>query len=100
VDVQLCEEPFDIRSNNSFTVPSGVYHALKIVIGDGAGENWWCVAFPGLCIIAAGEDFEAVTAAAGFPRSLQKTLTRADECELRFGILEVLGELENILFAE
>ncbi|MCI8608403.1 MAG: stage II sporulation protein R [Firmicutes bacterium] len=31
--------------------PAGNYEALNIVIGEGAGQNWWCVLFPPLCLI-------------------------------------------------
>ena len=31
------------------------YKALRVVLGDGAGENWWCVIFPPLCIVDAAE---------------------------------------------
>ena len=31
--------------------PAGDYDALQIVLGDGAGHNWWCVLFPPLCIV-------------------------------------------------
>lgn len=30
--------------------PAGEYDALRVVLGDGKGENWWCVMFPPLCI--------------------------------------------------
>lgn len=33
------------------TYPEGEYEALKIVIGQGEGENWWCVVFPPLCLV-------------------------------------------------
>ena len=33
------------------TFPAGNYEALNITIGEGDGENWWCVLFPPLCII-------------------------------------------------
>lgn len=28
----------------------GDYQALRIILGQGQGENWWCVMFPPLCI--------------------------------------------------
>lgn len=31
--------------------PAGKYQALKIVIGEGDGKNWWCVLFPPLCYV-------------------------------------------------
>lgn len=31
--------------------PAGAYPALRVVLGEGAGQNWWCVLFPPLCIL-------------------------------------------------
>ena len=50
--VTLQEEVFDTRYYDTFTLPSGVYEALRITIGEGEGKNWWCVVFPTLCIPA------------------------------------------------
>lgn len=37
--------------------PAGDYEALKVTIGAGEGQNWWCVLFPPLCFVelASGE---------------------------------------------
>ena len=32
-------------------LPAGKYKALRIIIGEGKGKNWWCVMFPPLCFI-------------------------------------------------
>ncbi len=32
-------------------MPQGQYEAYKIVIGNGQGQNWWCVMFPPLCFV-------------------------------------------------
>lgn len=47
---------FTTRRYGGLTVPAGYYDALRIVIGEGEGHNWWCVMFPPLCLGAA-EDF-------------------------------------------
>ena len=31
--------------------PQGKYEAFRIIIGDGKGQNWWCVMFPPLCFV-------------------------------------------------
>ena len=98
VDVSLCRESFDTRVYDTFTLPAGIYHALRIVIGEGQGKNWWCVVFPGFCIPASSEGFEDVAAVSGFPKGLNDALTGTQKYELRFGVLEVLGKLENMLF--
>jgi len=36
--------------------PEGEYESLKIVLGKGEGENWWCVMFPPLCIVGFEKD--------------------------------------------
>ena len=38
--------------------PAGYYRAVKVVLGAGEGDNWWCVIFPPLCIIAAPDEEE------------------------------------------
>lgn len=50
--VKICEEKFPTRSYEELTLKSGVYDALIIELGTGAGDNWWCVAFPPLCFVA------------------------------------------------
>lgn len=44
------------KSYGSITFPAGNYEAFTIKIGEGSGENWWCVMFPPICII--GEENE------------------------------------------
>jgi len=100
VSVSLAREAFDTRVYDTFTLPAGVYNALRIVIGEGQGKNWWCVMFPTLCIPAAGEEYEDVTASAGFPEALSGALAGEQTYELRFGILDAVGKLENMLFPE
>jgi stage II sporulation protein R len=42
---------FPIKKYGTITLPAGEYKALRIVLGDGEGKNWWCVMFPPLCFI-------------------------------------------------
>lgn len=42
---------FPEKRTNSLFLPAGEYRAIKVVIGDGAGHNWWCVLFPPLCFV-------------------------------------------------
>lgn len=36
----------------------GEYESLLITLGEGKGDNWWCVLFPPLCLIEAEESSE------------------------------------------
>ena len=96
--VTLAKETFDTRYYDTFKLPAGIYEALRITIGEGEGKNWWCVVFPGLCIPATSSGFADVAAGAGFDECLVSTLE--GEYEIRFFLLDKLGELENILFQE
>jgi stage II sporulation protein R len=35
---------------NDLVLPAGKYQALKVLIGESGGSNWWCVMYPPLCI--------------------------------------------------
>ncbi len=52
-EVELIAGRFDFpdRDYGGDFYPAGKYDALRIVIGDGAGHNWWCVMFPPLCLV-------------------------------------------------
>lgn len=40
---------FPNKEYKDITLPAGEYRGLKVVLGDGKGENWWCVMYPPLC---------------------------------------------------
>ena len=96
--VSLQVEEFAARVYDTFALPAGLYDSLRITIGEGEGRNWWCVTFPTLCIPATTEGFEAVAAGAGFSEELTGSLT--GEYEVRFYLLDLLGQLENFLHRE
>ncbi len=93
--VTFLREAFPTRAYETFSLPAGVYRSLRITIGEGAGENWWCVVFPALCMQATGSDVKDVAAGAGFSGPLADTLTGNAGYELRFYFLELLGSAEN-----
>lgn len=96
--VTLTKEAFDTRFYDTFRLPAGVYESLRIVIGEGEGKNWWCVVFPSLCLPATSSGFESVAAGAGFDEALIDALEGKSEYEIRFFLLDKLGELENKFF--
>ncbi|WP_366924831.1 stage II sporulation protein R [Metallumcola ferriviriculae] len=51
VEALLGEFDFPVKSYGSITLPAGRYQALRVVIGEGSGENWWCILFPPLCFV-------------------------------------------------
>ena len=93
----LAVEAFTTRVYETFTLPSGMYDALRITIGEGAGQNWWCVTFPSLCLPATSTGFEEVASCAGFSDELIDTLEGKAGYEIRFYFLDLLGRIENLL---
>ncbi len=57
VTAVLKEEVFPGRQYGNVSFPAGEYTALRVIIGRGAGQNWWCVMFPPMCCFA--EEAEA-----------------------------------------
>ena len=64
VSARLERTEFPEKVYDGFALPAGEYLALRLVIGEGAGQNWWCVVFPPLCMTAA-TDLEETAVAAG-----------------------------------
>ena len=90
VSISLAQEAFPTRDYDTFSLPSGVYQALRVVIGEGEGQNWWCVVFPKLCMSAASEEFREMS---NFSDTLNDSLT--GKYEIRFWLLDQLGRIEN-----
>ena len=60
--VELERADFPQIDYNGLVFASGEYDALRIVLGEGQGHNWWCVLFPPLCFVdlAAEVDDQAM----------------------------------------
>ena len=72
----------------------GEYLALRILIGEAAGRNWWCVVFPPLCT-AAASDVPAVALDAGLTDQEVTLITEADEGNiLKFKSVELWQALK------
>jgi len=46
---------FPKKQYENITLPAGNYNAVRVIIGSGVGENWWCVMYPPLCFGAEGK---------------------------------------------
>lgn len=78
VRAELTDTEFPTRAYDGFTLPAGEYLALRVVIGQGAGRNWWCVVFPPLCT-AASADVPAAALAAGLTEEQVSLITEEDQ---------------------
>lgn len=89
VTVMLGYEKYPEKTYNSFTLPSGDYYSVRVMIGEAEGHNWWCVLFPPLCVGAA-KDERSVMAAAGLTKNEVDILTEneGEKYVLKFRVVE------------
>ena len=88
--VAVCfdQEWYPTRDYEGFSLPAGTYLSLRVIIGEGEGQNWWCVLYPPLCLDAATEEVPP-----GLTDAEYELMTEGPV--LRFKVLEWLEELVN-----
>lgn len=100
VTAQVGEFDFPVKSYGNITLPTGNYNAVRVTIGSGEGQNWWCVLFPPLCFV----DSEATAVSVSGRAQLQENLSEetyavienapdADDVQIRFKVVDFF---ENI----
>lgn len=88
---------FPVKTYGSYTFPAGDYQALNVVIGEGKGQNWWCVMYPNMCF--HGAVYEVVDEKA--EQSLRQVLSedeydavlKSRRYQVRFKYLDFLNRL-------
>ncbi len=55
VDVEVGPHDFPTKSYGNLVFPAGEYEAVRVIIGEGQGKNWWCVLFPPLCMVSSSD---------------------------------------------
>ena len=96
VTARLVRCHFPTKEYGGFALPAGEYTALRVVIGQGEGRNWWCVAFPPLCLGAASETVDDAVSAGLFTTDQGALMTRDGEgYVLKFKALELWDELKH-----
>ncbi len=96
VSVEIGEEYYPTKNYESCAFPAGEYVSLRMLIGEGEGQNWWCCLFPPLCLSAATDEGDKDNAdafiAVGLTEEQYKLITESDtpKYRVRFKILEVI----------
>lgn len=76
VQVAVGDFAFPTKAYGNLVLPQGEYTAVRVIIGEGQGQNWWCVLFPPLCMVSSSD------------RGL--SLGRTPEAEISWKCLELL----------
>ena len=83
VTVTLSVEEYPTRVYDHCTYPAGSYTSLRVLIGEGQGQNWWCVVYPPLCLSASD------ASGGGYTEEEQALLEGETEgYRLKFALLE------------
>lgn len=96
VNAEITNMYFTTRCYEQFTMPSGMYDALRVTIGEGEGQNWWCVMYPSICLSASIESDEK--AKESFTDN-QYDIVSSGEYQYRFKVVEIFEKITSF-FAE
>lgn len=96
VELTLEEEYFETRAYGNMIFPAGEYTAIKVILGEGKGQNWWCVMFPPLCIPAAdGVEADETKTADYLTESGEKIINGGNKYIVKFKLLEWYEKLKS-----
>lgn len=96
VTAELRPTAFPTREYEDFSLPAGDYLALRVVLGEGEGHNWWCVVFPPLCAETTS-DLSQTAMAAGLTEDDIALITESDGYQLKFKAVELWERLKAAL---
>jgi len=97
VSAKLERTWFPTKKYTDFALPAGNYTALRIVVGEGKGENWWCVAFPPLCLGSVSETVDEAAAAGNFtPEQVSLITGESGGYVVKFKAMELWEEFKKM----
>ena len=89
ITVSITDQWFPTKEYQDFSLPAGTYRSLQVILGEGAGQNWWCVVFPPLCLASVSETTAQTAAMGGMTEDQVALITGQDgEYVLRFKLME------------
>ena len=95
--VTLGVEEYPRKRYDGLCFPRGEYLSLRVILGEGEGQNWWCVLFPSLCLgSVSAKEQEKAFISAGFTADQYKIITEnaGVSYKIKFKCLEWLQELK------
>lgn len=102
VQIGIQYSTFPTKQYSSIVLPAGEYKALKVVIGEGKGKNWWCVMFPPLCFVdkengvidkSTDEKLKKALTEDEYNLIVQKDEKKVSRVEIKFKIVEMIEDI-------
>ena len=94
--ITLGKEYYTTRVYEDLTFPAGTYTSVKVVLGSGQGQNWWCVMFPPLCVPAATGDIttdDGVSLEEYLNEDGERLVSSKGKFKVGFKVLEIYEKL-------
>ena len=102
VDVLYGNFKFPTKHYDNISLPAGNYDAVRVIIGDGKGQNWWCVLFPPLCFVDgttddsdAAKKMRSMLSNSEYDIITAKSKDGSVPVNIKFKIVEVYGKLSG-----
>lgn len=93
VSIEIGEESYPTREYEDFALPAGKYTSLRVIIGEGEGQNWWCVLYPPLCTSYAIKPENEEYIDVGFTKEQFNLITGNEkEYKIKFKLLEMASQ--------
>ena len=102
VKVGIDYSEFPTKQYSNVVLPAGEYKALRVIIGEGKGKNWWCVMFPPLCFVdeekaiidkETDDKLREVLTEEEYELISQKTRKQVNRVQVKFKIVEIIQEI-------
>ena len=97
VETRLESAEFPLKTYSGFRLPAGEYLALRVLIGEAEGQNWWCVVYPPLCMTAAANVRETGIACGMEREDLDLMQEEGEEYQVKFRCVELWEQLRQWL---
>ncbi len=93
VKIEIGAEEYPTRYYEDFALPAGNYTSVRVLIGEGEGQNWWCVLYPPLCTSAALEYDDESYIEVGLTKDQYSLITGdSGRYKIKFKLLELAEE--------
>ena len=102
ISVGIDYSTFPTKQYSNVVLPAGEYKALRIIIGEGKGKNWWCVMFPPLCFVdeqssiidtETNKKLREILTEEEYELIAQNNKKQVNKVEVKFKIVEILQNI-------
>lgn len=97
--IEIGQFDFPSKKYGKLTLPAGKYNAVRVIIGEGKGKNWWCVMFPPLCFtngtLSISEECDDYLRSHLSNGEYHLITDCTEKPELRFKTIELIKALRN-----